>query len=554
MANVLFKRGLQANLPAQYNDGVFYFTTDTSRLYIDTGTKRHLLNQTIQVKSSVTELSAMSDAWSAGQKADHAGDFYYVDSGADSVSGNILAYWNGTEWIQINPDTDTFINSSTLNTIVSNNTATVTQALTGLGKQPRIESNLSITGANGIIVGSSTNNNVTISGSTYAVSTTLTGANNEIATIALDSSNTNLNSSYARFYAGDSIEFSTTSNGIVISALDTLVQSATLASPAEGQLSITLNQNGQSPVTSTLSNLKVMLSDNYYLPLTSNTTGTAAQVYTKQEIDGILNGLDGMHVVGTIGESGVGTITTLPTSNVHQGDVYIVVTEQHDVSAGGARFDSNLNAPDFSNVRIGDMIIAQGTETDGVISSANLTWLYVPAGNDAADGFIYRGAATPADNLLVLKDGNNVAAAGVQLVAGTDMAVSSTSTTAYYGGRAGAGDQLTTTINHATITTTTSSTAIDATGDFVALQNITVNNGHITGISYGTYTPIGYSLVAAPTISTTTVSAVNSANVDIKLNGTNGSSSTATVPIESRTINFTTSENKLQMELVWGEF
>ena len=554
MANVLFKRGLQANLPDQYNDGVFYFTTDTSRLYIDTGSKRHLLNQTIQVKSSVTELTTMSDAWSAGQKADHTGDFYYVDSGADSVSGNILAYWNGTEWTQINPDTDTFINSSTLNTIVSNNTATVTQALTGLGKQPRIESNLSITGANGIIVGSSTSNNVTISGSTYAVSTTLTGANSEIATIALDSSNTNLNSSYARFYAGDSIEFSTTSNGIVISALDTLVQSATLASPAEGQLSITLNQNGQSPVTSTLSNLKVMLSDNYYLPLTSNTTGTAAQDYTKEEIDSKLNGLNGLHVVGTIGEPGTGTVTTLPTANVHQGDVYIVATEQHDVTAGGARFDSNLNAPDSGNVRIGDMIIAQGTETDGVISSANLTWLYVPAGNDAADGFIYRGVATPADNLLVLKDGNSVAAAGVKLIAGTDIAVSSTSTTAYYGGRAGAGDQLTTTINHATISTTTSSTAVDATGDFVALQDITVSNGHITGISYGTYTPIGYSLATTPTISTTTVSAVNSANVNIKLNGTNGSSSTATVPIESRTINFTTSENKLQMELVWGEF
>ena len=36
MANVIFKRGLQSNLPAagSVEDGVFYLTTDTNRLYV----------------------------------------------------------------------------------------------------------------------------------------------------------------------------------------------------------------------------------------------------------------------------------------------------------------------------------------------------------------------------------------------------------------------------------------------------------------------------------------------------------------------------------------
>ena len=34
MANVMFKRGLSANLPEVAQDGVFYLSTDTNRLYV----------------------------------------------------------------------------------------------------------------------------------------------------------------------------------------------------------------------------------------------------------------------------------------------------------------------------------------------------------------------------------------------------------------------------------------------------------------------------------------------------------------------------------------
>lgn len=577
MANVFFKRGLQANLTREktpFQDGTFYLTTDTGRLYADvvsgSTSERVLLNRTIEIVDSLSDLTAKSASWTTAQaKLDHKNDIYYVSSistGAESThAGNILAIWDGTNWVQINPDTDTTITDATYRAIVSNNTATISQTISN--SNPDLgdtTATFSITGDNGIIISQTqngTNNTgVTISGSTYNVATSLTGSN-EIANITLSSSNTALSASTATFIAGENISFSTTNtgsvDGIVVSAVDTVITSAALSSPANGMVALTINESGQSPTTATLSNLKIMLNDGNYVPLVSNTSGTQGAIYSKNEIDTFMRDLNGMSVKGTIGASGTGTVQALPTTGVSQGDVYIVVTEGYNVSQG-ATFDSRTPAPATGSARIGDMIIAQGDETNGVIPSSNLSWLFIPSGNDAADGFIYRGATVPEANTIVLKDGNDVAAAGIRLVAGTDMAVTSTSTTAVYNGHEGAGQQLISTINHAAITTTTSTTAVDATGAFVAIKDITVSNGHISNINYGTYTPIEYFLdnirIANGTRSTTANSA-NDVNVVLGLVA-NGETATTTMTLASNTINLSqgSSTNIVQMDLVWGEF
>lgn len=576
MANVFFKRGLQANLTREktpFQDGTFYLTTDTGRLYADvvsgSTSERVLLNRTIEIVDSLSDLTAKSASWTTAQaKLDHKNDIYYVTnivSGGESThSGNILAIWDGTNWVQINPDTDTILTDATYKAIVSNNTATISQEITSNNGGSDVSSSFSITGNNGIIVSQTTNgtnnNGVTISGSTYNVATSLTGSN-EIANITLSSSNTALSASTATFIAGENITFSTTStgsvDGIVISSVDTVITSATLSSPANGMIALTINESGQSPTTATLSNLKIMLNDGNYVPLVSNTSGTEGAIYSKDEIDTFMRDLNGMSVKGTIGASGTGTVQALPTTGVSQGDVYIVVTEGYNVSQG-ATFDSRTPAPATGSARIGDMIIAQGDETNGAIPSSNLSWLFIPSGNDAADGFIYRGAAVPGVNTIVLKDGNDVAAAGIRLVAGTDMAVTSTSTTAVYNGHEGAGEQLVSTISHAAITTTTSTTAVDATGAFVAIKDITVSNGHISNINYGTYTPIEYFLdnirIANGTRSTT-ANPANDVNVVLGLVA-NGETATTTMTLASNTINLSqgSSTNIVQMDLVWGEF
>lgn len=96
MAELMFKRGLQQNLPAVAEDGCFYLTTDSNRLYVGQGSTMALLNQTVQI---VDNIDILRDAAAAGTV--HKNDFYYC------VDENVLAVYNGTDWVQINPDTNT---------------------------------------------------------------------------------------------------------------------------------------------------------------------------------------------------------------------------------------------------------------------------------------------------------------------------------------------------------------------------------------------------------------------------------------------------------------
>lgn len=95
MAELMFKRGAQNNLPAIGVDGCFYLTTDTNRLYVGQGENKApvLLNQTVQIVESVSALPPSPPAMD--------NDFYYC------ISENVLAiYRSGEGWTQINTNTD----------------------------------------------------------------------------------------------------------------------------------------------------------------------------------------------------------------------------------------------------------------------------------------------------------------------------------------------------------------------------------------------------------------------------------------------------------------
>jgi DNA-binding beta-propeller fold protein YncE len=94
MANVFFKRGLQNALPATGTNGAFYLTTDTNRLYVCNSDNGPL----VELNQSINTVTKMSDL-PAGTSAAAKGQYYYI------TELNALAYHNGTEWVQINPDT-----------------------------------------------------------------------------------------------------------------------------------------------------------------------------------------------------------------------------------------------------------------------------------------------------------------------------------------------------------------------------------------------------------------------------------------------------------------
>lgn len=107
MANVSFKRGLSTALSnITVEDGVFYLTTDTHRLYVGQGSNLAELNQ------SVTTYATWADMEENAPKQE--GQFYYA------IQENVLACYlpELNKWQQINPDhndnDDTYISSLTV--------------------------------------------------------------------------------------------------------------------------------------------------------------------------------------------------------------------------------------------------------------------------------------------------------------------------------------------------------------------------------------------------------------------------------------------------------
>lgn len=114
MANVMFKRGTQSgfNNLSTYQDGCFYLTTDSHRLYIGTGNnKADLVSQSVITYPSWASIEALSNSSSSSYAPGlcSEGQFYYAKA------ENILCTYSNGKWIQINPDHnddhDTYVKS-----------------------------------------------------------------------------------------------------------------------------------------------------------------------------------------------------------------------------------------------------------------------------------------------------------------------------------------------------------------------------------------------------------------------------------------------------------
>lgn len=114
MANVVFKRGTQSsfNNLSTYQDGCFYLTTDSHRLYIGTGNnKADLVSQSVITYPNWAAIEALSNSSSSSYAPGlcSEGQFYYAKA------ENILCTYSNGKWIQINPDHnddhDTYVKS-----------------------------------------------------------------------------------------------------------------------------------------------------------------------------------------------------------------------------------------------------------------------------------------------------------------------------------------------------------------------------------------------------------------------------------------------------------
>lgn len=186
--------------------------------------------------------------------------------------------------------------------------------------------------------------------------------------------------------------------------------------------------------------------------------GSLGSFYSAAKIEEKLNAVNAMTYKGTVGSSGA-TVTALPSSGVKIGDTYKVATKG---TYGGHSCD------------VGDLLIATGTESSGVITSTTLTWTYVPSGDDTdTQHNVSVKAGTDAADIVL---GNNTGASttDVTIAAGTAINVT--------------GDEAsdTITIAHENVTRSdgTNTAVSPAAGkSFTVVDEVSTNDqGHVTGI------------------------------------------------------------------------
>lgn len=225
---------------------------------------------------------------------------------------------------------------------------------------------------------------------------------------------------------------------------DTKVTGVSASANNEGKLTVTVTDSHGDPFTGTSGQ------DLYY---TVNGTKVynqgAIDFYTKDEIDTMVESVNAMVYKGTVGTGG--TVTSLPTANVQVGDTYKVAVAG---TYGG------------HSCEVGDLLIALGTETDGVITSG-LTWTYVPSGDDVDSQY----ELNVASNTITLKNTVTKDEVGsATIAAGNDIKVSTSGTTI--------------TVKHEDFTTTKGTDVPvepDAGTTVTVLDSITTDNGHVTG-------------------------------------------------------------------------
>lgn len=538
---VKFKLGLQTKINEYLNGGTgwevgtFYLTSDSNRLYVGQANGIQLLNKVVQVYSSLDQLPGASQA--------HEGDFAYIsgsstntDGNGNAGKGNILAYFNGNQWIQINYSTDT------VNRTLTNQASDVTS---GVGikttvtdtKNKKVEDTFTIKGAKGAQVTRDGDKGILVTGDTYTLSSAVTS---NTATLTLDSALQD--GSTVKVEGGDNVTIAADADGkgIKISSKNTVNKSADLTLTDKGLVSTITDDK---PVSSAALKLGYNIGSTFY-GIGSDAKTSELPVYTKKEVDQLFTDLNGVTYCGTVGSSNAtyqmngsyqitkGTAATLEP--VHNGDMFLV--------------DADVTYALDKTAKQGDLLIATGKEENGVLKT--ITWTYIPSGNDMVIDTHYNFAGDAAQNSWTVssKAGSTTKQVGsIKFVKGTALDISST---------ANPGENLEVTIKHANVTQTidnkTDTSQLGNGGTFTVVNKVTSNDqGHVTAITstptklpvYGT----GNDVVAV-TDNTATITHF------ITANGSSVGSGTGAIVSNTLTLTKGADANALNVELTWGSF
>lgn len=532
MANLLFKRGLHANLPTTAVDGAFYLTEDTHRLYAGIGTKLVDLNKYIQV---VNTIDGDSDSLAALTNVKD-GDFAYVKT------PNLLAVYQNGGWIQINKNTDTTSKSLDITGSGTADNATVTFTLKDSANNT-VSDAITFVGTQGTDVSVDANGNITIKGCTYTIGGEANGNNYDITLSASDDEVTAATTGKVTLMAGDNIKLTAKTGGVEISATDTNTKNASVDVNIAGEnITVSVKDTDNQTKTDTQNNALYMT----YGSVTGDNALRASNqghmdVYSIDEIDAKFRGLNGLTYKTTV--STLKELTDL--TNVASGDMYMASASITDLtSADLANF---VGVPSGTTAfEKGDLFIATGTEgANGFITSPK--WTYVPAGDDLDKDTTYTATLTAASNKFEIKSSANATLLSNTITNGSPNTLDITSTAD--------GKALTTTIKHKTVTVAEETASKTTGGNSVTgIVDLEVDEaGHLSKIitkttELATYTLSGATVSASGNIATV---------VDTLKDSDNTARGTSTFKVDasnSDNLKVTASSNSVVMKLEWDTF
>lgn len=540
---VKFKLGTQTSLNALKNDpkkgwevGTFYLTSDSSRLYIGQADELALLNKSVEIYDNLNALKAKGKSYE--------GDIAYC------VDENVLAYYNGTTWAQINPDDDTILTA--LTQVVSSVDKGVKITTGGTNNDPKktiTGADVTITGAKGAQVAMANNKALTITGDTYTLNVQEHADTTNDIDLVLDSALQN--DSTVHIKGGENVTITKTadSNGIQITAKDTKLQDISLGLGADGELQVGASDTGN---TNVLKKQKLgYFVDGSYYGIGSDTKQVDLPVYSKEQVDNLFKKLDGMTYRGTIGTSGT-TFTMNASFNVLKGGTAtdIHIGDMFLVQGGSLTYATEKTAG------IGDMLIATAkdgkSETNGVLAIGDVEWTYVPAGDDAEidTTYIFKASGTT-DSMTITSSNGGGVVGKIAFTEGDGIVIESTDN----GGDSPT--ELSVNIKHGTYDTakTTDNKSLTNGGTFDVIDSITYNNGHISGINTKTIQTLEYR--PGPDNVSNDAGGANSVTVSHTLQAGTSlvSDKTANMVLKSNTLKLTASDgNTVTADLVWGSF
>lgn len=569
MANVLFKRGTKEDLlniqQSAIIDGALYFTTDTAQLYLghndaQDGLKLLPIGDNIRIIESESGL---------GSAADHRHEFAYI------TDHNILAWSNGSSWVQTNPDTQT--TSFTASTSTAD-PGKVTLTIRDSQAHSKTATFTISAATSNVSIDSTSDGTVTIGvdpDTTYALSTSAVTYTDSSATdvdILLTPSAGSTTS--IRLKDSNSVNVIRDDDGSISFAVDN--------SGIGGISSFSMgNGNG---ITGTGSS-----SNGFYGDITGSNAahyrssidpvvvygqsgdqsahfigGTATlSIYTKGEIDNIVQNLernlDAMTYRGAASTSGEVT----GAENIGLGDTW-KASSSFTLSAG------DTTTGEVVQVEPGYLIIATGSEEDGVVTQSSLKFDVI-AGDSTDTTYtisgvtVHTGTNTTTDPApftdttlygIKVTDSNGVKKGGI-IVGGVKDELTASTRTATVDGQ----PYTEVVLGLATVTATTTTAATTTQN-----QGGTTTVSVVTGVAYDTYgrieqvtiTPIELIDTKLDTTSTkvTVGSSSNTATVSviIKDTSTTGTTTGFTLGSAGQSIAVTTSSNAINIDLVWGSF